>query len=215
MAGVLVAATPGGASASACASCWTEFQTVNPSPHYNVLHGAAVLSPSSAWAVGRYRNGTTLIEHWNGTSWKHVSSPNPSHVNILNGVAASSATDIWAVGFYANADNGTGQTLTEHWNGTRWAQVPSPSPDGDSSLGGVAATSASNAWAVGSYDNGTTGQPLIEHWNGTSWRHQLSPNPGGSDNYLYALAATSSSNAWGVGGTYSDNVIDTLAVHCC
>jgi hypothetical protein len=63
LAGVLVAATPGGASASACASCWTEFQTVNPSPHYNVLHGAAVLSPSSAWAVGRYRNGTTLIEH--------------------------------------------------------------------------------------------------------------------------------------------------------
>jgi len=33
-------------------------------------------------------------------------------------------------------------------------------------LRGVAATSASNAWAVGSTDSGKT---LILHWNGTTW----------------------------------------------
>ena len=42
-------------------------------------------------------------------------------------------------------------TLTEHWNGKTWAQVPSPSPAGadGSFLTGVAATSPINAWAVG------------------------------------------------------------------
>jgi hypothetical protein len=48
-------------------------------------------------------------------------------------------------------DNGPAQnTLILHWNGTTWAQVPSPSPgDSSNTLWGVAATSASNAWAVG------------------------------------------------------------------
>jgi len=30
----------------------------------------------------------------------------------------------------------------------------------------VAATSATNAWAVGSYNTGTANQTLILHWNG-------------------------------------------------
>jgi hypothetical protein len=38
-------------------------------------------SASNAWAVGHYSdtaNGTagTCTLHWNGTSWKHVASPN-------------------------------------------------------------------------------------------------------------------------------------------
>ena len=32
-----------------------------------------------------------------------------------------------------------GSTLIEHWNGTRWSVVPSPTPGGDPSLTGVAA----------------------------------------------------------------------------
>lgn len=125
---------------------------VNPSPNYDVLYGVTVLGPSSAWAVGRHSDAT-LIEHWNGTSWKEMSSRNPSHIDSLSGVAATSADDIWAVGLYTGGSgNGTDdQTLIEHWNGTKWAQVPSPNPDGDSSLAGVAATSSSNAWAVGNY----------------------------------------------------------------
>jgi hypothetical protein len=37
-------------------------------------------------------------------------------------------------------------------------------------LSGVAATSACNAWAVGSYKNvGDHYRPLVEHWNGKAW----------------------------------------------
>ena len=56
------------------------------------------------WAVGYTitTDGTnqpdrTLIEHWNGSTWSVVASPNVGgNDNLLNGVAA--AGDVWAVG---------------------------------------------------------------------------------------------------------------------
>jgi hypothetical protein len=41
-----------------------------------VLTGVAVLSHAYAWAVGYQGSTKTLIEHWNGFSWKVVPSPN-------------------------------------------------------------------------------------------------------------------------------------------
>jgi hypothetical protein len=46
-------------------------------------------------------------------------------------------------------------------------------PDVEGGLGGVAALSASNAWAVGSDAN----NPLILHWNGKAWRRVAAPRP--------------------------------------
>ena len=61
----------------------------------------AVLSPSDAWAVGFYQDtglDQTLIEHWDGSAWTVVPSPNVAEFdNVLNAVRAKSATDIWAV----------------------------------------------------------------------------------------------------------------------
>lgn len=65
-------------------------------------------------------------------------------------------------------------------------------------LFGVAATSASNAWAVGqAVGNGKT---IVLHWNGTAWKRVPSPTPAGGT-ALYAVAATSARNAWAVGGS--------------
>jgi hypothetical protein len=57
-------------------------------------------------------------------------------------------------------------TVILRWNGTAWKQVPSPSPAPSAGLSGVAATSASNAWAVGNTGSTT----LILRWNGTAWK---------------------------------------------
>jgi hypothetical protein len=99
-------------------------------------------------------------------------SPNPSSTgNFLSGVSAVSATDAWAVGYYDNS-SGVGDTLILHWNGTAWSKVKSPNPSSTSNvLSGVSAVSATDAWAVGDYQNNTTGadDTLILHWNGTSW----------------------------------------------
>ena len=220
VAGLLIG-TPGVASASRCAN-WTGVQPPNPGTFDNRLFGVAALSSCNAWAVGNYfndimeNNGQTLIEHWNGSSWKHVPSPSPggkSQNNTLLGVAAASRTDVWAVGNYVTG--GSNLTLIEHWDGTAWEQVPSPSPSGATGLNGVAAASATDAWAVGEYANSAdVGRTLIEHWDGTAWTKVPSLNPGSSD-FLFGVAAVSATDAWAVGGyvTGPPFVHKTLILH--
>jgi hypothetical protein len=64
------------------------------------------------------------------------------------------------------------------------------------SLSSVAATSASNAWAVGSC--GDTGQNLIEHWDGKAWSVQPTASQG-AQSALSGVVATSAISAWAVG----------------
>jgi hypothetical protein len=91
------------------------------------------------------------------------------------------------------------RTLIEHWNGRTWTAEKSPDPGGssnDNALYGVAAISATNAWAVGDYYNAPPDdRALIEHWNGKTWTAQTSPAYG----WLSSVTATSSTSAWAVG----------------
>jgi len=66
---------------------------------------------------------------------------------------------------------------------------------------GVAATSASVAWAAGTAGSNT----LIAHWNGTAWKQVPSPNPSAPVHTLNGVAATSTTNAWAVGNTSAAN----------
>src|SRR5437660_6181034 len=63
-------------------------------------------------------------------------------------------------------------------------------------LNGVAARSATDAWAVGG--NGG-GKNLIMHWNGARWSRVACPNPAGRPSGLFGVAALSARNAWAVG----------------
>ena len=132
-------------------------------------------------------------------------------------MTATSSSNAWAVGFYTVGS--TGQALIEHWNGTTWTQVPSPSTNPSSEpslLSGVSATSSSNAWAVGSYATSSGGATVIEHWNGTTWTQVPSPNPGGTTatDSLYGVASISSSNALAVGASSPDETTtQTLVEH--
>jgi hypothetical protein len=198
-------------------------RVADPNPGLrNDLYGVTALSPTDVWAVGydcTAKCGTsaetdrTLIEHWDGTGWSQVTSPDPgTAVDKLFAVTAASATDAWAVGYDCSLNcHRAGErerTLVLHWNGTAWDQVASPNPFPDE-LTAVTATSATDAWAVGYYcttgclgSSGTNGT-LIEHWNGTAWTHVSSPDPGASpkSDYLFGAAATGPDGAW-AGGSY-------------
>jgi hypothetical protein len=137
-----------------------------------VLDGVAATGPDDVWAVG-FLNGSTeksLIEHWNGTEWAVVPSPTPTGDAQIKAVAAASSDDAWAVGYTrpTSCDPLCG-TTSLHWNGSRWAVVPTINPPGSglSVLFGVVAVSAHNLWTVGSYDSWSA--TLIEHGNGTRW----------------------------------------------
>jgi hypothetical protein len=57
-----------------------------------------------------------------------------------------------------------------HFNGTSWkSATTSAEPGQTSGLAGVAATSGSNAWAVGNYNDTGTLHDVILHWTGKSW----------------------------------------------
>jgi len=143
------------------------------------LYGVTCASASDCWAVGFYyysgSSNHTLIEHWDGTLWSVVTSPNPdtSGINILQAVTCASASECWAVGDYSVV--GGYSTLVEKWDGTSWSIVTSPNNGSQNFLRGVTCASASDCWAVG----GQSGpQTLIEHWDGTLWSVVTSPNPG-------------------------------------
>ena len=104
----------------------------------NSLSSVAAATDNDVWAVGWAYNQSlgayrTLTEHWNGTRWSLVRSPNAtSGYNLLNGVAAVAANDIWTVG--QAAIGSTYNTLVEHWNGVAWSIVPSPNIAGNSNV---------------------------------------------------------------------------------
>ncbi len=160
---------------------WTQVPSPNPGgpSHGNLLFGVTATSASNAWAVGydtTSSGATTLILHWNGTSWGRIQSPDKAtgaapRIDHLQGVTATSADNAWAVGYYQLSGAGF-YTLILHWNGRFWHAQPSPDPAGDNDfLIGVAATSADSAWAVGgSVDELNQQQGLVLHWNGTSWQ---------------------------------------------
>ena len=166
------------------------------------LAGVAASSASSAWAVGSTNSGQSLILHWDGSTWQQVPSPNLQGRVSLSAVAVTSGRDAWAVGTLSTSTS-PAASLILHWNGTTWQRVLIPiPPEGQfgNGLAAVAATSATNAWAVGCTDGCPVGgTPLIERWNGTTWKQVAAPT---TPYALYNLAevATSATSAWAVGG---------------
>ena len=98
----------------------------------NILNGVTCTSPSDCWAIGEYYYAAgsrwqTLTEHWEGTSWSIVTSPNATRTspNNLKSVTCTSDSNCWAVG-YVDLGTANSRSLIEHWNGSVWAIVPSP-----------------------------------------------------------------------------------------
>jgi hypothetical protein len=84
---------------------------------------------------------------------------------------------------------------------TGWVVKPSPTT-GAASLSAVAATSAKDVWAVGSFNTGGAFKTLIEHWDGAHWTIVPSKNPASgthTTNTLGAVVALTPKNAWAFG----------------
>jgi hypothetical protein len=126
--------------------------------------------------------------------WEWLDTPSPGNFGAtLRPITALSATDVWAVGSYGmvpaswSPPVGSGPIppvtwtpLAEHWDGTRWSVVPAQNPGltPGAHLGGtkfvdVAASSATDVWAVGGSATSTSG--VSEHWDGTRWNVVASP----------------------------------------
>lgn len=191
-------------------SQWKVVASPSPGAFINGLSAIAAVSPTDIWAVGSegplQGPVDTLIEHWNGTSWSVVPSPNVgTYGNGLSAVTALSSSDVWAVGSDANANYG-GRTLIEHWDGSQWSVVPSPNVGNfENDLWSVAGAAPNDIWAVGLNwaSPGDIVDTLTEHWDGSQWSVVASPQPPGGDNDLHGVAVVASNNVWAVGGSAS------------
>ena len=77
-------------------------------------------------------------------------------------------SDVWGVGEFTTSSDE--KTLIEHWDGTNWTRVPSPSPGRyPTRLYGVSTISPTDAWAVGTFADINGQRALILHWDGLSW----------------------------------------------
>jgi hypothetical protein len=128
-------------------------------------------------------------------SWAIVPGPRLAPNNVLNGLAVVSKGLAWAVGIEGFSSNGDrpGHPVIARWNGHAWSRsrLPSAWPGG---LASVAASSASNAWALGQEPSGTT-QHLM-HWNGHGWQNSKFPGTPGAFYGNLGLTAAPGGRAW-------------------
>jgi hypothetical protein len=112
----------------------------------------------------------TLVDHWDGTGWSTVPSPNPSTGGILTDVTCLGPSQCWASGAQGVASgqnqNTSPSPMIENWNGSAWSVDPSPNVTAFGYLNSVACTGTgcfSTGFAItGSNNNNTVIEPLTE-----------------------------------------------------
>lgn len=188
-------------------STWSEVTTPNVGSQNNFFAGLGPSSSNNLWAVGSYYNTTvgfmqTLTEHWNGSSWSAVSSPDVSGVNDeLIGAGVVGPRNVWAVGDFGDPINIIAQTLIEHWNGSSWSIVTSPTHGTYSLLRSFAAVARLDDWAFGETITKHVLVPLAEHWNGGRWSIVSVPTVSGIDTTIFASTALGPKDVWAVGSS--------------
>lgn len=204
-------------------TAWTQVASPSPASFQNDLYDIDGVAPDDVWAVGYSWNAgsqhTTLIEHWDGTAWTVVASPNiNTFQHHLTSVNAVSSDDVWAVGQYETA-SGYWQTLVLHWDGAAWVVVVSPNVSSQHNyLSNVSAVSANDIWAVGFTCEGNCAgfggeMPFSMHWDGTSWSIVPTPDLGEDYAYLEGVTARGPNDAWAVGVYVVDAEAKALAEH--
>ncbi len=199
---------------------WTRVPVPQPAGQQALLNAVDDLSPGNAWAVGTSFSGgaaatpagVTLIEHWNGARWSIVPSPNPAtgipgDTDVLTAISGTGPGNLWAAGWDNNEATDTIQLLFEHWNGTTWTAVTSPTPlMSEQFATAITAISPGNVWAVGT-DETDGSQTLSAHWNGAAWSIVPTPNithAGDAQNMLTGVSSDSAGDVWASG--LADNV---------
>lgn len=192
---------------------WNNIYAPKASKGVNSLSAIAVAGPKDIWAVGWYFPVTQaqtsegysilsfpLIEHWDGTRWRIVSSPHPGAESALFSVSVVGPKDVWAVG--SVRERSWDRPLILHLKGTTWKQVKVPSLTSPLSSGAhltaIKAIKSNDVWAVGTQNidaDGFSGETLILHWDGKRWTEMPSLGQG----RLLSIASASANDVWAVG----------------
>jgi len=205
------ATAPLTAAVGSCTGAWLVVGSPNVGGQDNSLAAVAGSSPSDVWAVGQFAPDTnpnitlTLAEHYDGTAWSIVSTPNlgVNHGNALLAVTAQPGA-AWAVGYDIGTDY-LAHSLIEAWDGHAWQIVDHPQSFETENLYGVTSVAADDVCAVGSGRN-SEGEfrAFALHFDGHAWAFVPAANPGTSGNVLYGVVANGRNDVWAVGQKIGD-----------
>lgn len=199
-------------------SSWDVVSAPNPSTSFATLTAVATVANNDVWAVGYYAPAAgggysnTLIEHWNGSAWSIVPSPNPNTNNYLTSMTVISPTDVWAVGWsFYNGSSSANTPLFLHWDGSSWNDTSASGAiaSADGVWYGAASTSSSDVWAVGWVSESSPTSTVLSraaHWDGTSWTLMPAFNSPNSPAKLYAATKISNFGIMGVGELYNSSL---------
>jgi hypothetical protein len=185
---------------------WNSIPMVFPGGESSMV-GVTAISPSDVWAVGSSLVNSThlisVIEHYDGTQWTIVSSPQFATGSDLHAIKAFSANDIFAVG-ETNSDKQKGRPLVEHYDGNQWSVVPLPPLKTGktavlSAIGGLSHTDFWIAGATGPIFR-TFGDPVVMHFDGQQFTQVPFP---GTKLDIGGIAEIAANDAWIVGSNGS------------
>ncbi|MBV9258940.1 MAG: hypothetical protein JO215_13080 [Ktedonobacteraceae bacterium] len=100
-----------------------KWSTLSPSglPSSFAPTAISALSDNDIWIAG-----AQTLAHWSGQSWQSLPSTSQKGFNLINAITALTHDNIWAAGF--SVETRGALPLIEHWNGSKWQIVSSPSP---------------------------------------------------------------------------------------
>jgi hypothetical protein len=142
------------------------------------LSSVTAVSATDVWAAGvAYATDanspeTSLVLHWDGSTWQRVTTPNRNGGHTwIGGVTALSTNDVWAVG--GGLVGGTDCPFAMHWDGGSWTVTPTPEV-ADGRLHGVSRSGDGRLWAFG----GKGAVSVLLRWNGGARKWEQVPDAG-------------------------------------
>jgi len=136
---------------------------------------AVASSTTDVWAFGTVQVSTSLAgaayaARYDGKKWSRVRVP-----LVALRASATSAKNVWAVGLSVSASRPGAAIMS--FNGKTWRSTPMPnlglSAKETAFPTGIAAVSATNAWAEVTILNSSSGsnppKSFLLHWNGAKW----------------------------------------------
>jgi hypothetical protein len=134
-------------------TAWHSVRSADTGSLGDGLAGIAAVAANDVWAAGYYgypaSDGSletaTMAEHWNGTRWRVVLTPDPpGGDNGLHGITALASNQVWAVGFSVEGP------VIIRWNGLTWVTMNAPG-NPNRTLWSITALSPHRLWSVGSF----------------------------------------------------------------
>jgi hypothetical protein len=174
------------------------------------------LAPDDIWAVGSRQpspstgiGDRTLIEHWDGTSWTVVPSPEADDQNHgLVTVDGSGTGDLWAAGSI-----GGFRPLLEHWDGTRWSLTDTGLTDDTAPSAGIHDVEVRNDHDVWALLGRPRSNAVTIHYDGTTWVE--APGPPAAGRYLMDVDAAPDGDPWAVGAVLAAHRHAAVAERLC